>query len=51
MFAYKLTLTPQQMQSMMAGLPKWVASATENAKLLNNGAAFRPQRRLLANSI
>jgi bla regulator protein blaR1 len=50
-FAYKLQLTPGQMQAMTAHLPKWVASDRFSIQAKAEGNATKDQMRLMMQSL
>jgi bla regulator protein blaR1 len=50
-FAYKLTLTPEQRQSMLAHLPKWVASDRFSIQAKADGNPTKDQMRLMMQSL
>jgi bla regulator protein BlaR1 len=50
-FAYKLSLTPDQIQSMVAGLPKWVAGDLFDIQALAAGNPTKDQMRMMMQSL
>jgi uncharacterized protein (TIGR03435 family) len=50
-FAYKLSLTQDQMQSLLAGLPKWVATDNFDIEARAEGNPTKDQMRLMMQSL
>jgi uncharacterized protein (TIGR03435 family) len=50
-FAYKLSLTPDQIQSMVAGLPKWVADDLFDIQAVAAGHPTKDQMRTMMRSL